>query len=83
MLQKPFTEEMLSNIFDKWTAYIKQLSSDDSQHGSPLYGDPDHNAMVEDDSLSAPMHSLSVAEPKREGGAAAPLSKTAQQKQQS
>lgn len=27
MLQKPFTTESLSTIFDKWTAYIKQLDA--------------------------------------------------------
>eukprot|EP00038_Savillea_parva_P028588 m.65961 g.65961 ORF g.65961 m.65961 type:complete len:531 (+) comp8326_c0_seq3:2559-4151(+) len=49
MLQKPFTKEMLSNIFDKWTAYIKQL--DDNLPDTTLLGGEDTMGMENNTSV--------------------------------
>jgi len=56
MLQKPFTKEMLSNIFDKWTAYIKQLDDIDE---AGLFGGADADVIAD----AAPASAAAAAPP--------------------
>eukprot|EP00035_Acanthoeca_spectabilis_P007471 m.136919 g.136919 ORF g.136919 m.136919 type:complete len:476 (-) comp13967_c0_seq3:6642-8069(-) len=84
MLQKPFTKEMLSNIFDKWTAYIKQLDDE-----APYLPDPDKMATDPPSSLPLPAKTdqkvAGVAPPAAVAAEAAPTheaaSASAKQKQ--